>query len=85
MQKLILDPNKTNQEILYAILHNAILDGVSYSEDCFKLIKGLPTLSTENQNLVFQQMNDSMIEQFGPDWMPVYNQANSAPTSYPNR
>ena len=85
MQKLILDPNISNQEILYIICYNAILDGVPWTEDCFNLIKDLPNMSTEDIDFVFQQMNNSMIEQSGPHWISLYNEEVSMPTSYHNR
>ena len=85
MQKLILDPNKSNKEILYTVWYNAILDGVPFTEDCFKCIKDLPNRSTEDLALTVQQMNNTMIEKLGPDWIPLYNEEHSMPTSYPDR
>ena len=85
MQKLILDPNKTNQEILYTVWYNAILDGVPHTEDCFKCLKDLPNMSTEDIDLTVQQMNNYMTEQYGPHWISLYNEEVSMPTSYHNR
>ena len=85
MQKLILDPNKSNQEILYTVWYNAILDGVPWTEDCFRCLKELPNMSTEDQDFIFQQMNNNMIKQYGPHWISLYNEEVSMPIYYPNR